>query len=88
MKHQIAMFKFTLGTGQSIGPSALLALWKRACQSQHVSVGRQAGPFGDDRPTYALYAQQHLEDLAQVESRLRSLLEESHLRASLTPLHG
>jgi hypothetical protein len=51
-------------------------------------VGRQAGPFGDDRPTYALYAQQHLEDLAQVESRLRSLLEESHLRASLTPLHG
>ncbi len=88
MKHQIAMFKFTLGNGQSIGPSALQALWVRASRSPQVSVGRQAPGFGgNDRPTYALYASQHLEDLPQVEMRLRRMLEESHLSASLVSMH-
>ncbi|QSX77856.1 hypothetical protein [Agrilutibacter solisilvae] len=88
MKPQIAMFKFTLGTGQSIGPVALQTLWIRACQSPDVSVGRQPARFGaEDRPTYALYASQHLEDLPQIELRLRRLLEESKLRFSLVPMH-
>jgi hypothetical protein len=88
MKHQIAMFKFTLGNGQSIGPTALQTLWVRACQSPHVSVGRQpAGTRGDDRPSYSLYASQHLENLPQVEMRLRRLLEESNLAASVVALH-
>ena len=87
MKHQIAMFKFTLGNGQSISPSALQDLWVRASQSQQVSVGRQAGPSGDSRPTYSLYASQHLENLSQVELRLRKVLEERNLSASLISLH-
>ena len=87
MKHQIAMFKLTLGNGQSIGPSGLLSIWRRACQTPDVSVGRQPATFGGDRPIYALYASQHLENMPQVETRLRQLLEESHLRASLTSLH-
>ncbi|MFC3551688.1 hypothetical protein ACFOLC_11780 [Lysobacter cavernae] len=88
MKHQIAMFKFTLGNGQSIGPTALQALWVRACQSPNVSVGRQTPGFGGDtKPTYSLYASQQLENLPQVELRLRRLLEECKLSASLISLH-
>ena len=87
MKQQIAIFRFTLGHGQSIGPAQLQALWARACQTPHVSVGRSPGPRGSDRPTYALYASQRLEDLPLVEQRLRQLLDESKLRATLISLH-
>lgn len=87
MRHQIQIFKFTLGNGQSIGPAELQTLWERACQSPHVSVGRQRGRFEHDRPTYSLYATPQLRDLPEVEKRLRQLLEERHLRASLIALH-
>jgi hypothetical protein len=88
MKNQIAMFKFTLGNGQSISPSALQALWVRASQSPHVSVGRELGGFGENRPMYSLYAPQQLANLQQVEARLRRLLEESKLLAVVIPLHA
>ena len=84
MKHQIAIFRFTLGEHQSIGPVQLRALWARACQSPEVSVGRTPG----ERPTYSLYASQQLSDLPLVERRLRGLLDECKLRASLMPLHS
>lgn len=84
MKHQIAIFRFTLSHHQSIGPTQLQALWARACQTSHVSVGRSPG----DRPTYSLYASQQLENLPLVEQRLRRLLDECSLRASLIPLHS
>jgi hypothetical protein len=87
MKHQIAIFRFTLGQGQSIGPTQLQALWSRACQTPHVSVGRSQGAHGSDRPTYSLYASQRLENLPNVEQRLRELLDQSKLRASLIALH-
>jgi hypothetical protein len=84
MKDQVAIFRFTLGNGQSIGPTALEALWARACGSSNVSVSRHAGAFGGDgRPTYCLYASQSLADLPQVETRLRRLMEHSKLRMSL-----
>jgi len=83
MKHQIAIFRFTLSQHQSIGPAQLHALWARACETPHVSVGRSPG----NRPTYSLYASQRLENLPQVERRLRQLLDECKLRASLIPLH-
>lgn len=90
MAHHIPMFKFTLGPGQSIGPDALQALWADAARTRDVSVGRKAHDFGgsgDGRPTYSLYAGQHLQDIPAVEARLRRLLEEAHLRATLVPLH-
>lgn len=89
MKHQIAMFKFTLGNGQSISPSALQSMWVRACQTPNVSVGRQAGGgFGSDgRAVYSLYASQQLPDLLQVELRLRRMFEDAKLAASLVALH-
>ncbi|MDR7098417.1 MULTISPECIES: hypothetical protein [Lysobacteraceae] len=87
MKHQIAIFRFTLGHGQSIGPTQLQALWASACQTPHVSVGRTHGARGSDKPTYSLYASQQLEDLPYVEQRLRQLLDQCKLRASLISLH-
>jgi len=87
MKHQIAIFRFTLGHGQSIGPAELHALWARACQSPNVSVGRAQGAHGGDKPTYSLYASQQLENLPSVEQRLRELLDQIQLRASLIALH-
>lgn len=86
MKHQIAIFRFTLSQHQSIGPAQLHALWARACQSPHVSVGRSDGVAG--RPTYSLYALQRLENLALVEQRLCLLLDQCKLRATLIPLHS
>lgn len=85
MKPQIAIFRFTLGPKQSIGPAQLQALWARACQTSQVSVGRSNA---DGRPLYSLYASQQLEDLGQVEQRLRRLLDDSKLNASLVALHA
>lgn len=84
MKPQIAIFRFTLGPKQSIGPTQLQALWARACQTPHVSVGRS---HADGRPLYSLYATQQLPNLALVEKRLRQLLDDSKLNASLIALH-
>ncbi|RZA19517.1 MAG: hypothetical protein EOP93_08455 [Lysobacteraceae bacterium] len=88
-QHQIAMFTFTLGNTESIGPAALRAMWVRATGSGNVSVGRRA-PMGGfrDRPTYTLYASQSLGNLRDVEVRLRKLLEDAHLNAALTSLHA
>lgn len=87
MKHQIAMFKFTLGNGQSIGPAALQELWERCCGTTNVSVGRHAESFGGRRVTYSLYAPQQLPHLEQVEKRLRQMLDARKFSASLIALH-
>jgi len=84
MKPQIKMFQFTLGPKQSIGPAQLQALWVRACQTPHVSVGRSNA---EGRPLYSLYASQQLQNLGLVEQRLRRLLDDSKLNAALIPLH-
>ena len=88
-QHQIAMFTFTVGNTESISPVALRTLWTRATGIANVSVGRKS-PQGSyrDRPTYMLYAPQSLGNLRDVEMRLRKLLEEAHLNASLTALHA
>ena len=87
MKHQIAMFKFTLGNGQSIGPAALQQMWERCCGTSNVSVGRHVDSFGAQRVTYSLYAPQQLPDLDKVEQRLRHMLDDGKFSASLVPLH-
>ena len=87
-KPHIAMFRFTLGNGQSIGPKDLQSLWVRACQVPNVSVGRAAGPRLDDKAVYSLYAPQGLEGLDGVESRLRNLFNERSLRVSLMCVHA
>jgi len=83
----IAMFRFTLGTGQSIGPKDLQSIWIRASQVPDVSVGCVAGRRPDEKATYSLYAAQSLERLAEIEGRLRRLLDERNLRAALLCVH-
>jgi len=85
-KHQIALFTFTLSGDGSIGPDALREIWKRASESNNVSVGRKLLHGNQDRPVYTLYAPQGLADLRGVEMRLRRLLEATHLNASLSVL--
>ena len=84
-QHQIALFTFTLGRAESIGPQALRRLWAIASGSREVSVGRRESQWGDgNRPVYTLYAPQGLANLREVELRLRDALEGVHLHASLT----
>ena len=88
-QHQIALFTFTLGNTESIGPAALRDMWIRACGTSNVSVGRRApAETFRDRPVYTLYAPQSLGNLREVELRLRKLFEEAHLHASVTALHA
>jgi len=87
-KPLIAMFRFTLGTDQSIGPKDLQTIWMQASQMADVSVGCVAGPISQDKATYSLYATQSLEGLAEVEARLRRLLDQRNLRAALLCVHA
>ena len=86
-QHQIALFTFTLGRAESIGPKALRRLWAIASGSADVSVGRREPQWnGGNRPVYTLYAPQSLGNLREVELRLRRALEAAHLHASLTAM--
>lgn len=87
-KHQIALFTFTLGKDESIGPDALRDPWMRASGSHHASVGRKVLHGNAERPVYTLYGPQNLGDMAGVELRLRRMLEAAHLRASLSVAHA
>ncbi len=87
--HQVAMFTFTLGRDESIGPHALRHLWAQASGTGDIGVSRKTAAEGQrNRPIYTLYAPQQLENLRLVESRLRHMLEAAHLHASLTALHA
>ncbi|TLX22239.1 MULTISPECIES: hypothetical protein [Thermomonas] len=87
--HQIAMFTFTLGKDESIGPHALRRLWAQASGTGNIGVSRKEPAEGQrNRPIYTLYAPQQLDDLRMVEARLRHMLETAHLHASLTPMHA
>lgn len=87
MKSQIPLFRFTIRSGQSIGPAALRSLWSRACGNPDVSVGRKEVAGTPVRHVYSLYASQKL-DLHSVEQRLRVLFAASRLDVALTVLHG
>lgn len=87
VKTRIAMFRFTLGTGQSIGPRDLQSLWESACQVENLSVGCAPGPSYADKLTYSLYAPHDLMGLTEVEERLRWLFGERKLRVSLVCAH-
>ncbi|WP_379654242.1 hypothetical protein [Pseudoxanthomonas sp. UC19_8] len=85
---QVAMFSFTLGGNNSIGPAELRELWARASGVNSVHVGRRLQPYGDDRPTYTLYGPQNLCGVREVSQRLCALLEARHLNARVVTLCG
>jgi hypothetical protein len=89
MSHYIALFRFRLSDGQSIGPSALRKLWSNACGTDDVKVSRVAsGPgYGAQSHTYSLCAPAKTINLAHIEVRLRRLLADTALTATLTLTH-
>ena len=84
MTHQIALFSFRLGGGQSIGPAALRRLWSFACESDNVRVSRTPPTQGGRVHTYALCASPKTANLPAIEMRLRRLLEESLPNAAIS----
>lgn len=83
MKPMIAIFKFTIRNGQSVGPAVLQRTWEKACRTLDVSVGRDLGVRAGDRPTYLLFGRQNLENVPDIEKRLRILFDEMDLRVSM-----
>lgn len=83
MKPMIAIFKFTISNGRSIGPERLQQLWAKACRTTDVGVGRAPGTRDRDKPTYALYGRQNLENLSEIERTLRASFDAMDLHVSL-----
>jgi hypothetical protein len=88
LNNHVEFFKMHLVEGQSIGPDALRALWSRACQSSDISVRRQARrtAYGM-KDVYSLSGSPRMKDQPLIESRLKMLLIESRLTASVTAVH-
>ena len=86
--NHVEFFKLHLVDGQSIGPDALRVLWSRACETSDVSVGRQTRrtTYGM-KDVYSLSASPRLRDQPTIEGRLKMLLLESRLTASVTAVH-
>src|SRR5258708_21355193 len=89
MSHYIALFRFRLSEGQSIGPIALRKLWSTACGTSDVKVTRAAsGPgYGAQSHTYSLCAPPKTVNLAAIEVRLRRLPAGAGLSPTLSPSH-
>jgi len=82
MSHQAAAVRFTLGTGQSIGPAKLRELWARACETSDVAVERNGEGYNRERPVYTLFAPSTVGEIGKIEMRFRELLNDLGLRAS------
>lgn len=88
MENHVEFFKLHLVAGQSIGPEALRALWSRACQCPDISVGRQTRRTAHGmKDVYSLSGSPRMKDQPLIESRLKMLLAESRLTASVTAVH-
>ncbi len=76
MPHHITLFRFRLGKGQSISPSALRAMWAEACRSDDVSVSRSTSDsgYGEETFTYSLLGSPKVLNLAEIELRMQKLL--------------
>jgi hypothetical protein len=69
----VVHFQFRLAPGASVGPALLRQIWALASASTHVEVSR-AQRYNADGYIYSLSAPPNLQNLAEVETRLRGLL--------------
>jgi len=78
MSDPVPLFQFRLRNGMSIGPVALRRIWSTASQNQHVTVSRELRRLGNLQSghVYSLNGPPNLGDLPNVETRLRSLLND------------
>lgn len=69
----VVHFQFRLAPGASVGPAMLRQIWSLASASNHAEVSR-AQRYNADGYIYSLSAPPNLQNLADVETRLRGLL--------------
>lgn len=85
MKLPIAVFRFRLSGGQSIGPKELRRLWAAACGSEDVSVSRVVSGqgFGEIGHTYSLCGPSRVASSPQIEERTRESLNAALPKATI-----
>jgi len=88
VSRHIPLFSFRLIDGQSIGPNALRTLWSTACGTDDVAVSRKTREAANSAPihTYTLCGPASA-NVSNIETRLRRLLAEAVLTATITPTH-
>jgi hypothetical protein len=86
MANHVPLFRFRLSNGQSIGPLALRRLWSSACGSDDINVTRETrdAGHGTQSHTYSLCGPAKIANLPTIEARLRRLLDEMALTATIT----
>ena len=84
MTHSIPLFHFRLSGGHSIGHRELLRLWSAACHSATVSVSRAEfrGSAFQTGHVYSLLGPARMEDMHDVEHRMRESLQTALPKAS------
>ncbi|MBN8740192.1 MAG: hypothetical protein BGP24_00555 [Lysobacterales bacterium 69-70] len=71
----VVHFQFRLAPGASVGPALLKRIWWAAAQTPQIDVSRAARHQADGF-IYSLSAPANLADIANVETRLRKLLDQ------------
>lgn len=69
----VVHFQFRLAPGASVGPALLRQIWSLASASAQVEVSR-AQRYNADGYIYSLSAPSNLQNIAEIETRLRGLL--------------
>lgn len=85
MNH-VAIFRFRLSGGHSIGRAALQTIWSAACRSNDVSVGREnSGPavYGEPSHIYSLYGPPRMPNGSDIERRLHDSLAAALPKATI-----
>jgi hypothetical protein len=88
MATPIAIFRFRLASGHSIGRSELFKLWSAACRSPAVSVTRVESPsgFGERGHTYSLWGSAQMGS-PEIERRMRDSLAAALPKATIILTH-
>ena len=84
MPTPIALYRFRLSSGHSIGRAQLLAFWSAACGSRDVAVTRveSGSGFGESGHTYSLWGSARMRG-SEIERRIRELLVAALPKASI-----
>jgi hypothetical protein len=80
----VVHFQFRLAPGASVGPTLLKRIWWAAARTPEIDVSR-AARHNADGFIYSLSAPSDLADVAEVEARLRDLLNR-HLVGAVNTL--
>lgn len=88
MPTPVALYRFRLASGHSIGRSELFNLWSAACRSRDVSVTRvdSTSGFGESGHTYSLWGSAQMRG-PEIEKRIRDSLVAALPKATIVLTH-